>query len=363
MHRPVRVLLLPSVPYEPLWRLHARGEHPRPAVTQELARDHAIVIDSIDPGTGWKNPFGRRHPFLRAFDPLRTLRVLLVQRRYDLIVSGNDGAAAALVQARRLVPFRTPVVIWDLSPATVWAIRIAAQDRTIPRLDGILSLNEVQRPYVAARWGAHVPVTVVGHWVDTDFYRPDPSAEAEAIVAVGDDPGRDYPALLRALDGLDLRTVIRTGLPLDLDPAGHRTVEPLRQRLDALAFRALYASARFVVVPLRADNKNAGGVSTILEAAAMGKAAIVSDSDGIREFVRHGETGLVVPAADPAALRAAIQRLSDDPATAARLGQNARRHVEQTASPAVFAGRLAAAFRTHARNRHPREIVEPAARA
>ena len=346
-----RVLLLPSVPYEPLWRLHAAGEYPRPTVTEELRRDHDFVIDSIDPGTGWKNPFGRKHPFFRAFDPWRILRVLIARRHYDLIVSGNDSAAAALILTRRLFGFRTPIVIWDFSPAIRWRIRIAAQNRTIPCVDGILALNEIQRPYIAFRWGSHVPVTVIGHWVDTAFYRPDASIAADSIVAIGDDPGRDYPALLRALQGLDARTLIRTGIPLDLDPVKHRAVESLRHRLSATEFRALYARARFVVVPLLADTRNASGISTILEAAAMGKAVIVSESDGIREFVRHEETGLVVPANNPAALRTAIERLLSEPETAARLGQAARQFAEQTASPTVFAARLAAAFRVFARNR------------
>ena len=77
----------------------------------------------------------------------------------------------------------------------------------------------------------------------------------------------------------------------------------------------------------------------------MGKAVIVSDSDGVREFVRDGETGLVVPARDPAALRAAIARLLADPALCRYLGRGGRRFTEATADPAVFAPRLAAAYR------------------
>jgi glycosyltransferase involved in cell wall biosynthesis len=82
-----------------------------------------------------------------------------------------------------------------------------------------------------------------------------------------------------------------------------------------------------------------------MEAGAMGKAVIVSDSDGVREFVRDGKTGLVVPAHDTDALRAAIARLLADPDLCHRLGQGGRRFMEATAEPAVFAPRLAAAYR------------------
>ena len=344
----MRVLLLPSVPYEPLWRLHAAGDAPKPTVSQELLRDHGIVTDSIDPGTDWKNPFGRMHPFFRAFDPLRLLRVLVARRDYDLVISGNDGVAAALVAARGVFRFRAPIVIWDFSPAIGWRIRERAQNLTIPHLDGIIALNEIQRPYIAERWGAHVKVSVPGHWIDTEFYQPEPFPQDGPILSVGDDSGRDYPTLLRALEGLNERILIKTGLPLGLDPAKHAQVTPLRQRLTARAFRDLYARSRFVIVPLQPDTRNASGISAILESGAMGKAVIVSDSDGIREFVRHEETGLVVPARDPAALRAAIGRLLHDPALTARLGLGGRRFIERTAAIPVFAGRLAAAYRSFA---------------
>jgi glycosyltransferase involved in cell wall biosynthesis len=58
-----------------------------------------------------------------------------------------------------------------------------------------------------------------------------------------------------------------------------------------------------------------------------GRAVVASDVGGLRDLVRDGETGLVVPPRDPAALRAAIDRLLGDPALRARLGAAAREHV------------------------------------
>ncbi|MSP03130.1 MAG: glycosyltransferase [Acetobacteraceae bacterium] len=344
----MRVLLLPSIPYGPLERLAAVGDHPRPGVTEELRRDHGIDVDTLDPDTSWKNPFGRMHPFFRGLDPLRSLRVLIARRNYDLIVSGNDGAAVALTAARGLFWFRTPIVIWDLSPAERWRVRIAAQNWTIPRSDGVIAVNDIQKPYIAQRWGKHVPVITVPHWVDTEFYHPMPAPVPGPILTVGDDAGRDYPTLLGALENLSVPASIRTSVPLTLTER-HQSVTILRDRLTPRAFRDLYANCRFVVVPLRPDTRNASGNSTLLEAAAMGKAVVVSDSDGIRGFVRHEETGLIVPANDPIALRAAIERLLADPAECERMGQAARELAERTASPGVFAERLAAAFRALAR--------------
>jgi glycosyltransferase involved in cell wall biosynthesis len=63
----------------------------------------------------------------------------------------------------------------------------------------------------------------------------------------------------------------------------------------------------------------------VLEAAACGRALIVSDlPGGCSGFVRDGVEGLVVPARDAAALAAALERLARDLSLRLRLGAAAR---------------------------------------
>jgi sugar transferase (PEP-CTERM/EpsH1 system associated) len=74
----------------------------------------------------------------------------------------------------------------------------------------------------------------------------------------------------------------------------------------------------------------AEGVSnTILEAMASGLPVIATAVGGNPDLVRAGETGELVPAADPEALAEAIVRLARDPARAAALGQAGRRDAEE----------------------------------
>jgi glycosyltransferase involved in cell wall biosynthesis len=61
-----------------------------------------------------------------------------------------------------------------------------------------------------------------------------------------------------------------------------------------------------------------------LETAAAGKPIVASDIGGLGEVVIDGETGLLIPPADPQALRAAIERLIADAGLRARLGETAR---------------------------------------
>jgi glycosyltransferase involved in cell wall biosynthesis len=67
-----------------------------------------------------------------------------------------------------------------------------------------------------------------------------------------------------------------------------------------------------------------GMSNSLLEACAAGIAPIVSDIPSNREVVTDDESALVVPYGDPARLRAALERLRDDPALRTRLAKGAR---------------------------------------
>lgn len=69
--------------------------------------------------------------------------------------------------------------------------------------------------------------------------------------------------------------------------------------------------------------------STVLDAMAMGLAVVGTRAGGIPEAVVDGETGLLVPVADPSALAEAIVSLMTDPERRARFGEAGRRHVAQ----------------------------------
>jgi glycosyltransferase involved in cell wall biosynthesis len=107
-----------------------------------------------------------------------------------------------------------------------------------------------------------------------------------------------------------------------------------RQRLTALATergvgaQVLFAGMREDVPRILAAidlfvlaSGSEGQPNAILEAMAAARPVVATDVGGVRELVVHGETGLLVPAGDPAALAAAIGALQDDPATAKAFGE------------------------------------------
>ena len=66
----------------------------------------------------------------------------------------------------------------------------------------------------------------------------------------------------------------------------------------------------------------------LVEAMAAGCACVASDVVGVRGVIEPGQTGELVPEADPAALAAVLERLLTHPDEAARLGRAARQAAE-----------------------------------
>jgi len=88
-----------------------------------------------------------------------------------------------------------------------------------------------------------------------------------------------------------------------------------------------------------------GQSNVILEAMAAGVPVVATDIAGMRELVVAGETGYLVPVGDRAGFAKRTEGLLNDPATAARLSEAARRRVETEFSVARMVERHAALYR------------------
>jgi glycosyltransferase involved in cell wall biosynthesis len=107
---------------------------------------------------------------------------------------------------------------------------------------------------------------------------------------------------------------------------------PLRGRVSgALGFvphdelQRLYARAAIVACPSRRE----GFGVACLEAMAHARPVVATPVGGLRDLVVDGETGLVVPPRDPAALRSALERLLADAGLRRRLGSAGRLRAQE----------------------------------
>jgi glycosyltransferase involved in cell wall biosynthesis len=83
----------------------------------------------------------------------------------------------------------------------------------------------------------------------------------------------------------------------------------------------------------------------VLEAAARGIPAVVSDLGAMPELVEHRRTGLLVRPGNPAALADALLELAGDTALARELGRRARRRVRERHGEADYLARVTSAYR------------------
>jgi glycosyltransferase involved in cell wall biosynthesis len=219
--------------------------------------------------------------------------------------------------------------------------------RWLQRFSRIVVLSEPQAAYLREDAGYPEEHTVtLPDSADTDFWRSDggKTCEAEPLVLSVGQERRDFSNLFAAARELPLLSFIvvagsawtgqrqiRDSLPKNVT---------VRRGLSYADLRTLYDRASVAVVPLETGVTYAAGANALLEAMAMGKAIVQTETPGLSGYLRQGTNGCIVPAADPIALAGAIQRLQGDADGVLRLGREARRSAEEKHSLADYVGAL-----------------------
>ena len=179
-------------------------------------------------------------------------------------------------------------------------------------------------------------IRVIFPGIDATHYTPDPGVRSQK-------PLFAYLGRLKKYKGVDL--VIRAFATSaiaesELEIAGAGEFRPELEQLAGtlgVGSRVRFlgrideaskiALLRRAWATLFASPKEGWGI-TNLEAAACGTPVIASNSPGIRESVRDGETGFLVPHGDVVAMAASMRKLSGERALVEHLGVAARRFAE-----------------------------------
>jgi glycosyltransferase involved in cell wall biosynthesis len=189
---------------------------------------------------------------------------------------------------------------------------------------------------VAAGACRHEQAVVIHNAVDvSSFPAAEGRREPPRIISVGRLAfPKDFPTLVAALAGIEMdyqAAFVGEG-PRRPEIAGDLEDKGLAGRVELLGSRDdvsdLLASADIFVLSSRSE----GFPVSVLEAMAAGLPVVASDVGGVSEAVVHGETGLLVPAHEPVALRGALELLLRDAPLRRRLGEagfeRARRHFD-----------------------------------
>jgi glycosyltransferase involved in cell wall biosynthesis len=229
------------------------------------------------------------------------------------------------------------------SPARRWVL-----EQSVRSAAGVVCISDAARIELIRRLrlrSDRVRVATLG--VDATYWHSHPPAEDGYVLSVGRDLARDYATLCDAVRDLPVRTVIAAKRE---NVAGLRLPSNVEVRLDIppSEVRRLYAGASCVVVPIapaRAVGTENSGTIALLESMASGRCTVVTDRPFLSDYTADGRTAVRVPAADPQALRAAIERTLAGQDLTASVGERARAAVEESFTTRHFAARLADALR------------------
>jgi glycosyltransferase involved in cell wall biosynthesis len=323
--------------FELLRRLAARGHRVRLVCSGFDGAPAQEVVDGVE-----VHRRGDRHSF--ALLGRGAVRRALRAERPDVVIDDINKlplyvAGLTTLPVYAIVPhlFGTTAfqeVSWPMA-ATVWTA-----ERWIPfayRRAWFHAISESTRDDLVARGIPRERIAVVHPGVDTGHYAPEPGLDRfdpPRFVYIG--RLKRYKGVEVLLRGLALTQRQRPGLELSI--AGSGDDRPRLERLAAdLGLGQAVQFLGFVDEPTKLtllrravanvfpSPKEGWGI-TVMEAAACGTPSLASDSPGLRDSVRDGLTGLLVPHGDPEALATAMLRLAGDRELVDRLGTAARQH-------------------------------------
>jgi glycosyltransferase involved in cell wall biosynthesis len=238
----------------------------------------------------------------------------------DAVLSIFENVGLGLGALGRLLPSsaRVPHVLmacWlaeDLT--TMSSLERSSVSWALRRVDRVLVFSSNQCAPLAEAFDYPVErIGVVPFGVDVDYYdaaKVDSPAGGRGAVAVGSDSRRDYATLFEAAH--------RAALPMTVachprNIAGLSVPPEITIVTGAFNgdYRRLLHGADVVVTPTTAP-AYPSGQSVVLEAMAMGRPTVTTDSAAMREYVRPDVDGILVPPGDPDRLASAVQGLLGD---------------------------------------------------
>jgi glycosyltransferase involved in cell wall biosynthesis len=279
-------------------------------------------------------------------DAVTVGRLLVRARQYDaLVLDGSarrDQLAAALLRSRRGGP---ALVIADATwkvperATAAWgkrmAMRLIDDERTT-----FCVLSRLEADRFAPTWRLRRSRVRFTPW-PTTLISPDSLHEStdNGRVFAGGNSLRDYRPLIEAAGEIGAPVDIATST-LDADSASSYPANVTARWFARADYDAMLRGASVVVVPLATRTDRSSGQTTYVNAMALGKAIVVSDAPGVRDYIDDGVTGVIVPCGDAAALARAVRGLLADPQRRRGLGESARRHALTNLTLSGYAERL-----------------------
>jgi glycosyltransferase involved in cell wall biosynthesis len=263
---------------------------------------------------------------------LTALKLLLHQGEYDAVVTSGlrvgqvFGFLRTMFRIRRPVHIQLELMLDEEKDSVLWKLKRAFQRMAFASTDLLITstYGEIDIYSERLRLPRERFRFVFFH---TNVVSPGPVGEEQGYAFSAGRTGRDYHLLAEAVRDLQLNLVVlgdAASLRGVTFPEGTSVLfdQPYERYLELLH------GCDYVIVPLN-ELKAARGQVVILEAMAIGKPVIATETVGTVDYIESGESGLLVPPGDSTALRDAIRRLGEDPALRRRFRERGLEHVRR----------------------------------
>jgi glycosyltransferase involved in cell wall biosynthesis len=279
-----------------------------------------------------QNFYARLIPYLHA----RSLRYV------DVIKTNQTDGAEIALRAAKL--WQKPLIarcgyMWSVFASNRGRHDETKQARQIEQrvfsyAQRVIVTTSSMKEYAVKQYGIPLEqIQVIPNYVLTDVFSPNQrKPQLNTICFIGRlNEQKNLPALINACAGLEVELTLigegnlRKSLQEQARQLGVRVNMPGNLPHNQLP-DMIRQSSIFALV-----SNYEGHPKSLLEAMSCGAAVLAANSPGIREQIRHNETGILCET-DPQSIRSGLQYLLSEPTVREKLGKNAHRFIEENYS-------------------------------
>jgi len=319
-----------------------------------------------------KNNLGVILPRFKKYRPIgmkswipNLIDILKDKRKYDIVYTPYFDGLEALIYLRALGLFRKKIIVWQhqIIEKPGGFLRTCLYRVFLKGIDKFIFFSETaQSESIESKLISKNKTAVLRWGADLDFFNNilNEASGKEykdiSFISTGRD-SRDFETLVKAFKGLSLKLdlyVVERELYEKYKEEGENIKVHFLERDGSLesslisshtvGLELAKSSVSIVCTRPSANRKLSSGLTSIIEATALGKPLIITRNKYIPKYFEDSRVGLFVNPFDVEDLRNAIQKIGSDNELLRQLGENSRQFALKQCNLDLFTKDLAALF-------------------